>query len=615
GGSSGGSRGGLLRGLFDGDSVGRAIGSAEPPVPARPDAAAAPAVRLAPAPSPASPGTGAERFTRGQTALQQLGGPAQSSMAEHMAERRGLARALVVPPGAPRGAPREPALPQLDTSRERFATADDNPLQVTAENPVSTFSIDVDTASYSVVRRMLEAGALPPADAVRIEEMVNYFAYDYPAPDSADQPFAAHVTVTDTPWNPETKLMSIGLKGYEFAAEERPRANLTFLIDTLGSMSSPDKLPLLRQAFMLLIERLQPEDTVAIVTYAGSAGTVLKATPASERATILAALDALHAGGSTAGGQGLKLAYAEAEAAFDPDAVNRVILATDGDFNVGISDPAALKGFVERKRESGVFLSVLGFGRGNLNDALMQALAQNGNGQAAYIDTLSEARKVLVDEAGASLFPIAKDVKIQVEFNPGTVAEYRLIGYETRALAREDFNNDAVDAGEIGAGHRVTAIYEITPAGSDGRLVDDLRYTPSGDARRADGAAGSAAGGAVGSAAGTVTGSATDASDEYAFVKIRYKLPDEDESRLITRPVTPDDTRPADDPVGREARFAAAVAGFGQLLQGGRYTGAWDYDDVLALAQEARGDDPFAYRAEFLQLVRLAESIAGLQQR
>jgi len=503
-------------------------------------------------------------------------------------------------------APAEPAfepapLPGYrDQGRDRFEAHEPNPVAVTAETPVSTFSIDVDTASYGFMRKSIMQGVLPQKDAVRVEELINYFPYDYAGPETADTPFNVDLALMPTPWAAGTKLLRIGIKGYELSAAETPRANLVFLIDSSGSMGAPDKMPLLQNSFRLLLERLGPDDTVAIVAYAGSAGTVLEPTPASEKGKILAALDRLQAGGSTAGGEGIRQAYRLAAQGYDPEAVNRVILATDGDFNVGITSTQELQGFVERKREEGIFLSVLGFGTGNYNDALMQALAQNGNGQAAYIDTLSEARKVLVEEASSTLFPIAKDVKIQVEFNPATVAEYRLIGYESRALAREDFNNDKVDAGEIGAGHRVTALYEITPVGSAARAVDELRY-------------GTAPAGAAGAVEeGAQPTDETGLADEYAFVKIRYKRPDSDTSMLITQPATRalDGHNP-----GTEARFAAAVAGFGQLLQGGRHLGDWDFDDAAALAQANKGEDPFGYRAEFVNLVRLAGSAAALESQ
>ena len=474
-----------------------------------------------------------------------------------------------------------------DQGRDNFEELEPNPVKVTAEEPVSTFSIDVDTASYSFMRGELMRGVLPQKDAVRVEEMINYFPYAYQGPQSRETPFHANVQVIATPWNADTRLMRIGIKGYALSEAEKPRSNLVFLIDSSGSMNAPDKLPLLVNSFRLLLDSLDPDDTVAIVTYAGSVGTVLEPTKVAEAGKILASLERLHAGGSTAGAEGIRQAYRLAEQSYDPEGVNRVILATDGDFNVGITDMDELQGFIERKRETGVLLSVLGFGHGNLNDALMQTLAQNGNGQAAYIDTLSEARKALDEEAGSTLFPIAKDVKIQIEFNPATVAEYRLIGYETRLLAREDFNNDAIDAGEIGSGHTVTALYEITPVGSQGRLVDDLRYqaqaTPEAQ------------------------------SDEYGFLKIRYKAPGGDVSKLITTPVTGEADVDPEDASAVETRFAAAVAGFGQLLRGGRHLGEFSYDDVVALANSAKGTDPFGYRAEFVNLVRLAKSAAALE--
>ncbi|MEM9146438.1 MAG: von Willebrand factor type A domain-containing protein [Pseudomonadota bacterium] len=472
--------------------------------------------------------------------------------------------------------------------RDRFEAFEENAVKRVAEEPVSTFSIDVDTASYSLIRRHLREGLLPPRDAVRVEEMINYFAYDYPMPDGLETPFRADVAITPTPWNADTELLRIGLQGYALPAEQRPRANLVFLIDSSGSMNSPDKLPLLINAFRMLVETLGPEDQVSIVAYAGSAGTVLEPTPASEKSRILAALERLSAGGSTAGGEGIRQAYALAEANLDPDGVNRVFLATDGDFNVGIRSTDELESFVERKRDGGVLLSVLGFGRGNLNDQLMQALAQAGNGQALYIDTLSEAQKALVKEAGGSLFPIAKDVKIQIEFNPAVVSEYRLIGYETRALAREDFNNDRVDAGEIGSGHRVTALYEITPVGSAAERIEPLRYQSE-------------------TPAASPTMRAT-AADEIAFLKIRHKKPEGGPSALTTRPIIPADRR-----ADAEADWAAAVAAFGQILRGGRHTRDFDLDQVIALANRARGDDFYGYRGEFLRLVRLAKTAATLE--
>lgn len=458
---------------------------------------------------------------------------------------------------------------------EAFPEAEENSVKVTAEEPVSTFSVDVDTASWSIVRNSLTNGMLPPKDAVRIEEMVNYFPYDYPAP-GGDAPFAAAIGVSDTPWRAGTQVVHIGLQGALPA--ERPAMNLVFLIDTSGSMDQPDKLPLLKQSFRLMLGQLGPEDSVSIVTYAGSAGRVLDPTPATERGTILAALDRLQAGGGTAGQAGLQQAYATAAEMTEDGEVSRVILATDGDFNIGISDPEALKDYIAARREDGTYLSVLGFGRGNLDDATMQALAQTGNGMASYIDTLAEAQKVLVDQLTGALVPIADDVKIQVEWNPAAVSEYRLIGYETRALRREDFNNDKVDAGEIGAGHQVTAIYEITPAGSDARMTDPLRY----------------------GAAQPVAGDAS----ELGFLKLRYKAPGEEVSQLIEVPVMAD-AAPLPD-----AQWATAIAGFGQILRGSDMVGDWSIGDAMALAQGARGEDPYGYRQEAITLMRLAESLS-----
>lgn len=488
-----------------------------------------------------------------------------------------------------------------DVGRDQFEDFEESPLHKVSEEPVSTFSIDVDTASYSFMRRQLNHGVLPQKNAVRIEEMVNYFDYDYPLPETKEVPFETSVAVVPSPWAQGKKLVHIGIKGYDIAPEEKPRSNLVFLLDVSGSMNNPDKLPLVKQSMNMLLDKLDPEDTVGIVVYAGAAGKVLDPTPVSEKQKILDSLQRLSAGGSTAGAQGIRQAYQLAEANFDKDAVNRVILATDGDFNVGITNRNELKDFVERKRKSGIFLSILGFGQGNLNDHMMQTLAQNGNGVAAYIDSISEARKVLVDEATSTLFPIAKDVKIQVEFNPETVSEYRLIGYETRALEREDFNNDAVDAGDIGAGHTVTAIYEVTPVGGP-NWIDDLRY---GDKAQSD------------------VKKEMDLESEYAFLKIRYKLPEEDTSKLITQPITAahDLARAAEDGeelspwVVQETGWATAVAGFGQILKGSKYASDFTYDDVIDLALKNRGLDEYGYRSEFIQLVRAAKTAAAMRSR
>lgn len=459
---------------------------------------------------------------------------------------------------------------------ETFATADANPVRVTEEEPVSTFSIDVDTASYATVRSSLNAGFLPDPAAVRIEEMVNYFPYAYPKPEG-DQAFRPTITVMPTPWNPNTRLVNIAIQGAVPLVEHRPALNLVFLVDTSGSMEDANKLPLLKQSLGLMLGQLRAEDQVAIVAYAGSAGEVLPPTKASDTATILAALDQLAAGGSTAGAQGLELAYQVAESMAAKGKVSRVLLATDGDFNVGIDDPVALKTYIAKKRESGVYLSVLGFGRGNLDDATMQALAQNGNGTASYIDTLNEARKVLVDQLTGALYPIADNLKIQVEWNPAEVAEYRLIGYETRALAREDFNNDKVDAGDIGAGTAVTAIYEVTAPGSAALRNDPLRY---GSAKAPEG------------------------SSELGYLRLRSVAPGGKDSTLQETPIVPG------MPVTDETRFAAAIAGFGQLLTDAKYLGDWGWDQAIDLALASRGADEFGYRIEAVNLMRTAKVLS-----
>ncbi|TPK52733.1 MULTISPECIES: VWA domain-containing protein [unclassified Mesorhizobium] len=493
----------------------------------------------------------------------------------------------MIAPQQPAMAPADQIAPQ-EENRDRVQDFKTNPVHSALEDPVSTFSIDVDTASYSFVRRSLKEGFLPQADTVRVEEMINYFPYDWKGPDAASTPFNSTVSVMPTPWNAHSKLMHVAIKGFDVKPAEQPKANLVFLIDVSGSMDEPDKLPLLKAAFRLLVSKLKADDTISIVTYAGDAGTVLMPTKVAEKDKILNAIDNLQPGGSTAGEAGIKEAYKLAEQSFIKDGVNRVMLATDGDFNVGQSDDDDLKRLIEQERKSGVFLSVFGFGRGNLNDEMMQTIAQNGNGTAAYIDTLAEAEKVLVEDASSTLFPIAKDVKIQVEFNPQKVSEYRLIGYETRALNREDFNNDRVDAGEIGSGHSVTAIYEITPKGSGGEQIEPLRY---------------------GQAAVNNGGVAN--ADEYAFVKIRYKLPNEDLSKLITTPVTSANEVASFDQATTDQRFSVAVAAFGQKLRDEDATAKFGYDRIMEIATAARGADPFGYRSEFLSLVRLASALGG----
>ena len=474
-----------------------------------------------------------------------------------------------------------------DVNRDKYADVKINSVKLVADEPVSTFSIDVDTASYSNVRRMLNAGHLPPKDAVRIEELINYFDYDYALPKSKNTPFETTVKVVPSPWAEGRQLMHVAVQGYDINRDARPPLNLTLLVDVSGSMSSANKLPLAIQSLKLLINEMTAKDTIAIAVYAGAAGTVLEPTSGAEKQKIIAALDKLSAGGSTAGGEGLRLAYNLAKQNFSKNSVNRVMLLSDGDFNVGINDPNALEDFVSRERESGVYLSILGFGGGNYNDLLMQKLAQAGNGMAAYIDTLNEGRKVLNDDLSGSMFSIADDVKIQVEFNPAKVAEYRLIGYETRILNREDFNNDKVDAGEIGAGSSVTAIYEITPVGSKATLIDPTRYQQKPQPV----AAGNA--------------------NEFAFLKLRYKMPGEATSKLVDRPITVADQVSDISKAPEATRFATAVAGYGSLLRGDPYLDkSFTWDRVIDLASGAKGEDAFGYRAEFVSLARLAKTAA-----
>jgi len=476
-------------------------------------------------------------------------------------------------------------LPSEPTDRENYAHLVSNPVHLTGEDPVSTFSIDVDTASYSNVRRILNMGRLPQDDAVRVEELINYFSYDYPVPRKGDAPFTVNTEIAPAPWNPGALLLQVGIKGYAPPASERPAANLVFLVDVSGSMQSPDKLPLLKNAFRLLTNNLTANDSVAMVVYAGATGLVLDATTGDKKATILGALDQLEAGGSTNGGAGIQLAYRVAHQHFIVGGINRVLLATDGDFNVGTVSHEALIDLVEQSRDQGVALTTLGFGQGNYNDHLLEQLADKGNGNSAYIDTLNEARKVLVEELASTLQTIAKDVKIQIEFNPARVAEYRLIGYENRILRREDFNNDRIDAGEIGAGHTVTALYELKLVDSASRLIDPLRYGPDRET------AGDAPTGA-----------------ELAYLRLRYKAPEGGASTLIETPLAAADVRRAEK-TSDDFRFAAAVAAFGQILRGGEYLGGYSLQDAADLARGARGMDPGGYRGEFLSLISLAQAL------
>ena len=468
---------------------------------------------------------------------------------------------------------------------DKFPDAQANKAILVEEQPVSTFSTDVDTASYAFVRRQLNSGQVPPSAAVRVEEMVNYFPYAYARPKNRTQPFAVTTEVMPSPWKAGNQLLHIAVRGFDIEKAERPPMNVVLLVDVSGSMGPADRLPLLKQGFRLFAESLRPQDRVAIVTYASGTAVVLEPTTGQDKQKILGAIDALGAGGSTAGSEGLQRAYALAERHFDKGAVNRVILATDGDFNVGIRDPRELERFIADKRKSGVYLSILGVGAGNLNDALIQRLAQSGNGNAAYIDSLLEARKALGEELGSTMFPIANDVKMQVEFNPAQVAAYRLIGYETRMLSRQDFKDDKVDAGDMGAGHTVTAIYEITPASAAGKLVDPLRY---GEGKKAAPAA---------------------KSDELCFVKVRYKLPGESTSRLVEQPVRAGSARTTLASAPLDQRFAVAVAAFGQRLRGEPQVADYSYADIADLANGARGVDSEGYRAEFVKLVRMTESL------
>jgi Ca-activated chloride channel homolog len=467
-----------------------------------------------------------------------------------------------------------------DQNREQYQKLADNPVHAVAETPVSTFSIDVDTGSYANVRRFLNGGQLPPPEAVRLEELVNYFPYAYPLP-TGKAPFGVSTELAVTPWNPQTRLLRVAIRAADMSVAALPPANLVFLVDVSGSMHRREGLPMVQATLKLLVEQLRPQDRVSLVTYAGSSQVVLDSTSGSDKAAIRAAIDQLTAGGSTAGESGIQLAYQQAHKHLLKNGINRILLATDGDFNVGISDFDALKQLAADKRKSGVSLTTLGFGVDNYNEHLMEQLADAGNGNYAYIDNLREARKVLVDQLSSTLATVASDVKIQVEFNPAEVSEYRLLGYENRALKREDFSNDRVDAGEIGAGHRVTALYEIVPVGSKGWL-EPLRYQA---AAKNDKQAG-----------------------ELAWLRIRYKAPGQDSSKLLEQPIQASDLRTASQ-ASEDLRFAAAVAAFAQQLKGGQYTGDFRLADSAVLARDAKGEDGFGLRAEFVQLVELAASL------
>ncbi len=472
----------------------------------------------------------------------------------------------------------EPMHGQPNWNTEEYDGIEENIFHDAVRKPLSTFSIDVDAASYSNVRRFMHNGQRPPKDAVRIEEMINYFDYEYDQP-PGDDPFSIYTEIASAPWNPRHQLIHIGLQGKKIATDNLPPSNLVFLVDVSGSMEAPNKLPLLKASLKMLTEQLRSQDRVAIVVYAGAAGMVLPPTRGDQKKKILEALDNLQAGGSTAGGQGIRLAYQVANENFLPNGNNRVILATDGDFNVGESSNAAMERLIEEKREDGIFLTVLGFGMGNYKDSKMEILADKGNGNYAYIDTMLEAQKVLVKEFGGTLYTIAKDVKLQVEFNPAKVKAYRLIGYENRLLNDEDFNNDKKDAGDLGSGHTVTALYEIIPVGVESKFfkIDPLRYRA------------------------THVDSEGKKSDEWMTVKFRYKQPDERVSKLIVKTLTGNN---ASGVASKNFRWSAAVAGFGMLLRESEYVKGFDYKQVIQLAESAKGEDKEGYRAEFVALVR-----------
>jgi Ca-activated chloride channel family protein len=479
-------------------------------------------------------------------------------------------------------------IPQTQDT-EKYPNAAINSVKRVAEEATSTFAMEVDTASYTNARRFInEDDRLPPSDAVRVEEFLNYFKYDYSKSHDKNIPFATDVAVAPSPWNGDKQIIHIGVNGYEANSDKRPPLNLVLLLDVSGSMYSEDKLPLAKKAIYTMLPQLTAEDKVSVVVYAGASGTLLEPTKGSDTRTIVCALEGLEAGGSTAGAEGIELAYKLAEKNFKKDAVNRVVLMTDGDFNVGITDPRKLKDFVTEKKDKGIYLSVFGFGRGNYNDDMMQQLAQNGNGIAAYLDSLSEAKRVLRDDFQGNMFPIANDVKAQVEFNPAYVSEWRLIGYETRKLNREDFNNDKVDAGEIGKGHQVTAIYEITPVGGKSSF-DPLRYQKENATK-------------------------PNKNGEIAYLRLRYKLPGESTSKLTERAITYKDAYENLDDAPDKTRFALAVAAFGQKLRGDPWIGNYSYDNIAALANGAKANDTYGYKGEFIKLVEKAKTLSHLNE-
>lgn len=517
-------------------------------------------------------------------------GYAAADGADHSIKEKGIAynvpaaalKSVSTPASSPvRAAVVNQYYPLELANTEEYKTINDNQFLTALDNPLSTFSIDVDTASYSNMRRFLLNNQMPPVDAVRIEEMVNYFNYDYPVPKN-NEPFSITTNMAVCPWNDQHQLLHIGLKGRTPDAANLPPSNLVFLIDVSGSMNDSDKLPLLKDSFKMMVDQLRPADKVSIVVYAGSSGVVLYPTTGDNKAAIIGAIDRMQAGGSTAGGAGMEMAYKLAKEQFIPGGNNRVIWATDGDFNVGTSNTSDLVRSVEEKRKDGIYLTVLGFGQGNYKDGRMQEIADKGNGNYYYIDNLKEARKVLVNELGSVLFAIAKDVKIQIEFNPGAVKSYRLIGYEKRLLAKEDFNNDKKDAGEIGAGHTVTALYEIVPAGvqEESNSVDPLKYQKA---------------------------KPININDEVMTVKLRYKQPSEETSKLITRTIKK--SQITNEPRGDFA-WASSVAEFGMLLRNSEFKGSSSYDHVVRSARANVGADKFGLRSEFIMMVENADRIA-----
>ena len=481
-----------------------------------------------------------------------------------------------------------PGLYPQDEQRENYQHFTDNGIFKSNINPVSTFSVDVDTGAYSNVRRFLNQGQLPQRDAVRSEELINYFNYSYEYPENKKQPFSITTEIAPTPWNKHSYLLHIGLQAFQSPAEQRPASNLVFLVDVSGSMHSRNKLQLLKSGLKMMVKNLNENDSISIVTYAGSTAVVLKPIKGNQRAEISMALEQLTAGGSTNGASGIKLAYQMAQQSFIENGINRIILATDGDFNMGVTSFESLKQIVEEKRKTGISLTTLGFGQGNYNDHLMEQLADAGNGNYSYIDNLNEARKVLVEEMGSTLNTVANDVKIQIEFNPQQVAEYRLIGYENRTLQQEDFNNDKVDAGDIGESHSVTALYEVTFTDSQFKQLDNNRYAQP-----------------------LVAKSASDRNNELAFLRLRYKANSQSASQLIEKPVYLHEVTDNISQASNNFRFSASVAAFAQQLRGGKYLHDFNYNDILQLARQSKGDDTFGYRSEFIQLIALAQQLGS----